>query len=145
MRYLAAFGPASVSDMRVWSRLNGLREVVEAMRSELRVLSGPDGAELLDLPDGVLVDEDAPAPPRFLPEYDNVLLGHADRSRFFLGGIIPPGWKVASKDKETQLEVHLLRKVARSETMAVKVEAERLLGLAHPDAPVRSIDVHDDH
>jgi hypothetical protein len=159
MRYLAAFGPASVSDIRVWSRLNGLRDVVDGMRSQLRAVAGPDGMELLDVPDGVILGEDVPAPPRFLPEYDNVLLGHADRSRFFVDGVVPPGWvgnllvdgifsgwwKIGKKGKERHLEVHLLRKVSRSDMAAVGDEAERLLQLAHPDAEGRSSDLHSDY
>jgi hypothetical protein len=158
MRYLTAFGPASVSDIRTWSRLNGLREVVDGMRSRLRTVAGTDGTELLDVPDGLIVEEDVPAPPRFLPEYDNVLLGHADRSRFLVDGVVPPGWvgnllvdgifsgwwKVG-RGREGHLEVHLLRKLSRSEVKAVKEEAERLFDLAHPDASGRSIGLHADH
>jgi hypothetical protein len=158
-RYLAAFGPATVSDIRAWSRLNGLRGVVEGMSDELVALTGEDGVELLDGADGVVVDEDVPAPPRFLPEYDNVLLGHADRSRFFVDGVVPPGWvgnllvdgifsgwwKIGKMGKERHLEVHLLRKVSRSDMTAVGDEAERLIQLAHPDAEGRSIDLHGDY
>ena len=81
LRYLAAYGPASVKDMQTWSGLTKLAPAFEAVRDQLVEFAGEDGRTLYDLPDGPRPDPDTPAPVRFLPDYDNVFLGFADRFR----------------------------------------------------------------
>lgn len=80
-RYLAAFGPAATADIRAWSGLAGLPGAVEAVRDELVSFRDQRGRELLDLPGAPRPDPDAPAPVRFLPAFDNAVLGYDDRSR----------------------------------------------------------------
>lgn len=76
-RYLAAFGPASVADVQKWSGLTGLKDHVGG----LRTYTAEDGRALHDVPDGELADPDRPVAARYVADFDNLVLGHADRTR----------------------------------------------------------------
>ena len=147
LRYLRAFGPATVADIRTWSGLAGLREPVERLRPRLRVLRDEQGRELLDVPDGPLADPETPAAPRFLPDYDNVLLAHADRSRVLpegrkaaigapsvlVDGFVAASWKL---DRDGVL-IRPFGRLSRADRAAVAAEAERLLSFVAGGGGVR--------
>ncbi|QMV20848.1 winged helix DNA-binding domain-containing protein [Streptomyces sp. SCUT-3] len=150
LRYLAAFGPASVRDMRTWSGLTGLREVVDRLRPRLRTFRDEDGTELFDLPGAPLPDPDTPAPVRFVAEFDNLLLSHADRSRvigtherrgMFTRNAVIPGavlvdgfvrgkWRVERSRTATDVLVTPFGPLTGREREAVVEEGERLAAFA---------------
>lgn len=149
-RYLAAFGPASVADASNWSRLTRLREVFERLRPPLRTYRDDNGRELFDLHDAPLADPDAPAPPRFLPVFDNVFLGHADRSRItsrpypqpesfgiapvLVDGFIRATWRITRDKQQAALVIDPIEKLSRPEKEELKAEGLRLLAFMETDA-----------
>ena len=153
LRYLAAFGPATVKDMQNWSRLTKLREVTDRLGPRLRKFRDEHGAHLFDVPDAPLPDPDTPSPPRFLPDYDNVVLGHADRRRviandardtlstgpFLFGSVLVDGfgagtWKIERAAATAWLRVETLRRLPRRAAAAVTEEGMALLRFAAADA-----------
>ncbi|WP_282693464.1 winged helix DNA-binding domain-containing protein [Streptomyces sp. CC208A] len=137
-RYLAAFGPASSADLRAWCGLTGLPAAVRAARGELVAFRDERGRELLDLPDAPRPAPDTPAPVRFLPAFDNAVLGYQDRSRIIDDahrGLSVAGERVALVDgrvsatwtlKDSVLVVTPLRPFSRAERAAVTEEGTAL-------------------
>jgi hypothetical protein len=145
LRYLAAFGPATVADARTWSGLSGLREVFERLRPRLVTFRDDSGRELYDVPGAPLPDPETPAPPRFLPEFDNALLSHADRARIisdehrkallkdsFMRGVLVDGfaratWKTERTRGKATLVIEPFDLLTKRDRDALAEEGEQLV------------------
>jgi len=137
-RYLAAFGPAATADLRAWSGLAGLPAAVAAIREELVSFRDERGRELLDLPDAPRPDPDTPAPVRFLPAFDNAILGYHDRTRIIDDdhrGLSVAGERVVLVDgrvaatwtvKDDTVIVAPLHRFSRADRTAVAVRGREL-------------------
>jgi hypothetical protein len=147
VRYLGAFGPATVKDVQTWSGLTRLGGMVDRLRPRLLSFRDEHGGEIFDLPDAPRPDPDVPAPPRFLPEFDNLILSHADRIRvianeyrkaiaskngmvpatFLVDGFVRGTWKSERSRGKATLLIEPFEPLAKNDHDALVEEGERLV------------------
>jgi hypothetical protein len=159
LRYLAAFGPATPADAQAWSGMNGLREMFEELRPKLVTFQDARKRELFDLPNAPRPDEDVTAPIRFIPDYDNLVLSHDDRSRimadahrsrvtlknlmvratFLVDGVVAGTWKTERKRKAAVLVLEPFGTIAKRTRSEIEAEGEHLLSFLEEDATEREI------
>lgn len=159
LRYLAAFGPATVKDVQTWSGMTRLAACFKRLRPQLRVYRDAFGNELYDVPDGPLPDPDTPAPVRYLPDFDNILLSHADRSRILtkeqqqrvftrngliratilVDGFVHGTWRVDRQRDSATLVVEPFAPLDRATRSALEAEGEALLAFTAADADTRDV------
>jgi uncharacterized protein YcaQ len=157
--YLAAFGPATVKDIQVWSGLTRIQERIQALRQHLITFRNERGEELFDLPDAPRPDANTPSAPRFLGEFDNMLLSYADRSRildeayrkrvftsngiiratFLLGGFVAGTWKFVNGRDRTDLHIQSFRVLSKQERNDLSEEGAPLLHFAVLNAAASEI------
>jgi len=154
LSYLEAFGPASLADAQGFLGLPGLSPVLERLRPRLATFRDLKGRELFDLPDAPRPKGDTKAPARFLPDFDSLILAHADRSRLIadehrpalatrnlripptvlLDGRVAGTWDVETKKGTATLLVRSFAPVARKDRDALAEEGEALWRFAEPEA-----------
>ncbi|NJO06174.1 MAG: winged helix DNA-binding domain-containing protein, partial [Chloroflexaceae bacterium] len=164
LRYLAAFGPASVMDFQAWSGRVKLKDAVEQARPELRTFRDEQGKELFDLPDAPLPAADTPAPVRFVPEYDNLVLAHADRTRIIanehrskvflsagrvrstmlVDGFVAGTWKTERKKQAATLIIEPFGPLPADVQAALSDEGEQLIRFIEDDASVYTVQFGDE-
>jgi hypothetical protein len=157
-RYLAAFGPATAADFQTWSGLSGGAAIFTRLGPKLRVFVDERGRELFDVPRGPLPDPDTPAPPRFLPDYDNAFLAHAARARivaaedlprmraenaflppFLVDGFVRGTWKVERGKDRATLVLRPFARLSSRDRDGVAREGDALLALLAADARRRDL------
>jgi Winged helix DNA-binding domain len=161
LRYLAAFGPATVADAQTWSGLRGLKDTFQALRPRLRTFRDERGRELFDLPRAPRPPADRPAPVRFLPDFDALLLGHQDRSRvlrpehgakvttanlrvqptFLVDGLVGGTWRVERTKSKAVLLVEPFLPVPKAARAELVAEGTALLRFVESDATSAAVTI----
>lgn len=156
-RHLSAFGPASVQDAQLWSGLTKLQSTFDSIEEELATFTNENGKTLYDLANAPRPAADTPAPPRFLPVYDNVALAHKDRSRVLsktkapaistntlvrhvlIDGFLGARWAIGETKAGATLEVNAFAKLDAAQRRAVAAEGARLLAFMRLTASGRTV------
>jgi hypothetical protein len=155
-RYLGAFGPATIADLRSWSHVATarLRPAIAALPDIVQI-KDESGRILLDLEGAPRPPADTPAPPRFLPMWDSVLLAHADRTRvlpqayraavvsrngdvlptFLVDGRVAGLWWVEPDGPSTRIALEPFEPIPKPARRALEEEAERLRAFYEPIEP----------
>jgi len=161
VRYLAAFGPATATDAQAFTGLPKLTPVLDRLADRLVTFLDSRKRTLYDLPDAPRPAADTPAPPRFLPDFDNLVLGYADRTRFLadpfkghvttrnlrvratflFGGAIRGTWAISRTAKAATLTMTPFEPLDSSAVATLEPEAEALLRFAEPDSPAHRVAV----
>ena len=161
LRYLAAFGPAAVADAQTWSGLTRLGRVFERLRPKLRMFKDEHDRTLYDLPGAPRPDPDTPAPVRFLAEFDNLTLSHAERSRVIadehrrriaarngmvpgtvlVDGFVQGMWRLDRRRRTARLRVDPFVRLSRRDRAAVTAEGCAMLEFAAPDADSKDVEI----
>jgi hypothetical protein len=154
LRYLGAFGPASVMDAQAWCGLTKLSAVFERLRPALVLFHDERGREVFDQPTAPRPDPDTPAPPRYLYDYENMLLSYADRTRvidpeevarievrpnesistFLVDGRVSGTWKVEREGGHATLLIKPIRSLTAAELTALSDEGAALLRFVAAEA-----------
>lgn len=154
-RGIAAIGPASTADLRTWSGMTGVKEALEPLLPELVEFRNEAGRTLYDLPDSPRPRASTEAPVRFLGEFDNVALSHADRERIIdasdaklfnfskngrrafailIDGRVRGSWQIEAKKDSAKIRLMPFHDESKATLDAVATEGEALLRFMQPDA-----------
>jgi hypothetical protein len=159
-RYLRAFGPATIKDFQAWFGATNLKPAFDALRDELVALRLASGAELYDLAGEELESEDAEVPPTLVPEYDNLVLAHDDRSRIIpegyrkqvylsagrvratvlIDGFVAGVWSLSFARGAAKLLIELFAPASAADRDYLHAEAVSLLRYAYPEAAHASVE-----
>ena len=164
-KYLAAFGPATPADAQAWSGCKGLRAEFEKLRPQLKVFQNEKGQELFDLPRAPRPPADTLAPVRFIPDFDNLILAHADRTRivddayrpalvsknllvratFLVDGRVAGTWKTERAKKTATLVIEPFAPLPARVKASLKSEGEALITFSEPEAESFKIEFRKSH
>jgi hypothetical protein len=153
LRYLAGYGPASPKDMQTWAGLV-VGEAFERLRPKLKTFRDEQGKELFDLPKSPRPETNTPAPVRFIPDYDNLVLSHANRTRviadehrpalvtrnlqvratFLVDGFVAGTWRIERTKGSAMLVIEPFDKLSGKASGELMAEGKLLLSFCEPDA-----------